>query len=224
MPRYKKHFWVALAVFCLTFGSMTGRAFAGIEVGDEGEDVKQIQLKLKQYGYRINNIDGEFGSQTRMALINFQKDIGIKADGKVDNQTYRILFKKDLPQMDFGSPRMGEMIRMAMRYRGVPYAFGGTSPYGFDCSGFTQYMFRQVGVQLPRMADAQYYYGRPVSRSNLQPGDLVFFETYEAGPSHVGIYIGNNQFIAANSSTGVAVASIYDPYYWGPRYLGARRY
>ncbi len=211
----------------LLFSSMfiNSRALASsIEVGDSGDEVREIQIKLKQYGYKIDKIDGEFGSQTRMAVLNFQKDIGLDAPGKVDKITYRVLFKKNMPEQAAGSGNFAEMIRIALRYRGVPYAFGGTSPYGFDCSGFTQYVFRQIGVDLPRMADAQYYSGRAVSKSNLMPGDLVFFETYEAGPSHVGIYMGNGQFVAANSSTGVAVASIYDPYYWGPRYLGARRY
>lgn len=212
-----------LFLICLLTNIQLVKASA-IEVGDSGDDVREIQVKLKQYGYKLDKIDGDFGSQTRMAVLNFQKDIGIEGEGKVNQQTYRILLKKNLPEPAVGSPRLSDMLRIAMRYRGVPYSFGGTSPYGFDCSGYTQYVFRQIGVSLPRMADEQYYSGRPVSRSNLQPGDLVFFETYEPGPSHVGIYIGNGEFVGANSSTGVAVASIYDPYYWGPRYLGARRY
>ena len=114
------------------------------------------------------------------------------------------------------------MIQTSFQYIGVPYWFGGNTPRGFDCSGFTRYVFANIGINLPRMADGQYAIGRPVSTERLQSGDLVFFETYEPGPSHVGIYIGNGQFISATSSRGVAVADMFG-HYWGERYLGARR-
>ena len=104
---------------------------------------------------------------------------------------------------------------------GVPYAFGGTSRSGFDCSGYTQYVFNGSGIQLPRTASSQFSVGSSISRGNLQAGDLVFFATYEKGPSHVGIYIGGGSFIHA-SNKGVRTASLSDNYYAG-RYLGARR-
>ena len=100
--------------------------------------------------------------------------------------------------------------------------FGGTTPSGFDCSGYTRFVFAKAGINLPRLADEQYMMGKSVSKANLQPGDLVFFETYEPGASHSGIYIGNGQFISATSSRGVAVASLMGGY-WGERYLGAKR-
>ena len=127
------------------------------------------------------------------------------------------------------------VIRRGGSQIGVPYSWGGgtlTGPgpgvdydagkMGYDCSGFTRYVFANIGINLPRMADGQYAIGRPVSTERLQSGDLVFFETYEPGPSHVGIYIGNGQFISATSSRGVAVADMFG-HYWGERYLGARR-
>ena len=110
----------------------------------------------------------------------------------------------------------------SMNYLGVPYVFGGTTPNGFDCSGYVRYVFANAGVYLPRTADAQYEVGYSVSTSELVPGDLVFFSTYEPGPSHVGIYLGDGDFINASSSQGVSVASLYSSY-WGSCYIGARR-
>ncbi|MFV8826369.1 peptidoglycan-binding protein [Alkalihalobacterium sp. APHAB7] len=103
---------------------------------------------------------------------------------------------------------------------GTPYVWGGTTPKGFDCSGFVQYVFKNQGVNIPRTVAQQWAAGTSVSKPSV--GDLVFFETISSGPSHNGIYIGNNQFIHSGSSTGVIVASLNNSY-WAPRYLGAKR-
>ena len=111
-----------------------------------------------------------------------------------------------------------------MRHMGVRYRWGGMSPRGFDCSGLIGYVMRSVGVRLPRTAAELYVSGRPVSTNELRVGDIVFFETTRPGPSHAGIYIGNDQFIHASSGFGrVTVTSMDYPYY-RPRYLGARRF
>ena len=113
-------------------------------------------------------------------------------------------------------------VNIAYDYLGVPYVWGGTTPNGFDCSGFTKYVFNQMGVTLNRTAASQLKNGYTVT--NLQTGDLVFFtNTYatSAAASHVGIYIGNNQFIHA-AGGGVKVTSM-DHEYYAPRYIGARR-
>lgn len=115
------------------------------------------------------------------------------------------------------------IIASAKKHLGVRYVFGGTTPSGFDCSGFLRYVFNENGIQLPRTASEQYNVGTPVAKSALQKGDLVFFETYKRGPSHSGIYLGDGTFISATSSKGVAIVSLNDPYYWGPRYIGAKR-
>ncbi|MBD5653827.1 MAG: C40 family peptidase [Candidatus Eremiobacteraeota bacterium] len=112
------------------------------------------------------------------------------------------------------------LTRNAMRFIGTPYAFGGTSASGFDCSGYVQHVFAMLGIALPRTADAQFYAGRR-TRGGIVSGDLVFFQTYEPGPSHVGIYIGAGKFIHS-SSHGVMISRLSD-HYWANRYLGAKR-
>jgi len=114
------------------------------------------------------------------------------------------------------------LTRDALRFLGVPYVFGGTSSGGFDCSGYVQHVFAMVGLHIPRTADAQYYAGSHVAKASMAPGDLVFFQTYEPGPSHVGIYLGNGRFAHASSSHGVMVSSLSDSY-WSARYIGAKR-
>jgi cell wall-associated NlpC family hydrolase len=113
------------------------------------------------------------------------------------------------------------LTRNAMRFIGTPYVFGGTSPSGFDCSGYTQHIFAMLGIHLPRTADAQFYSGRRI-QGEMSVGDLVFFQTYEPGPSHVGIYLGGGRFIHS-SSHGVMVSRLSDSY-WSSRYLGAKRF
>lgn len=113
-----------------------------------------------------------------------------------------------------------EIVSTARKYVGTPYVWGGTTPSGFDCSGFVQYVFAQHGINLPRTSSEMYEMGTPVS--DPQAGDLVFFSTYEPGVSHVGIYLGNGQFISSTSSSGVQIVSMDNPY-WASRYIGARR-
>jgi cell wall-associated NlpC family hydrolase len=116
------------------------------------------------------------------------------------------------------------LTRNAMRFLGVPYVFGGTSTSGFDCSGYVQHVFAMLGRSIPRTADAQYYAGKQIAggSGHMVAGDLVFFQTYTEGPSHVGIYLGNDRFVHASSSRGVTVSSLHD-HYWQAHYLGAKR-
>lgn len=145
------------------------------------------------------------------------------ADGLVGPTTYTALMGRSMPEVSRGSNYISRrVIANSMNYIGVPYVFGGTSPSGFDCSGYVRYVFANAGIYLPRTADAQYEVGTPISRAELVPGDLVFFSTYEYGPSHVGIYLGDGNFINASSSRGVAIDSLYSGY-WGSCYIGARR-
>jgi len=121
----------------------------------------------------------------------------------------------------------GDVASYAMQYVGHPYVYGGTTPGGFDCSGFVQYVYAQHGIHLPRTAAEQYSttYGIEVaSMYDLAPGDIMFFvNTSTAGISHVAIYTGNGRMVHAISyETGVGVSDIWDPY-WVNHYYGAIR-
>jgi len=118
------------------------------------------------------------------------------------------------------SASSGSVVGYAQQFLGVPYVWGGTSPSGFDCSGFVQYVYAHVGVSIPRTSQAQFGAGTAVSQSNLQPGDLVFFHDDGSGPGHVGMYIGGGNIIHA-PHTGDVVKIVPLSYMSG--YCGARR-
>lgn len=116
------------------------------------------------------------------------------------------------------------VINTAQQYMGVPYVWGGSTPAGFDCSGFTQYVLKQNGITIPRTAAEQYQAGVSILKSNLKVGDLVFFTTYKPGASHVGFYMGDGKFIHASSGAKqVTISELSEPYYT-QKYIGARRY
>ena len=119
----------------------------------------------------------------------------------------------------------GSVVQAAYAFRGTRYVMGGTSRSGFDCSGFVRIILGATdGVALPRTAMEQYEHGTPVSQAEAQPGDLVFFKnTYKAGISHVGIYVGGGQFVhAANAHKGVRADSLNSSYYQA-HFAGIRR-
>ena len=119
-----------------------------------------------------------------------------------------------------------EIADYALQFVGYPYVYGGSSPKGFDCSGFTSYVYKQFGITINRTASTQLDNGTPVSMSELQPGDLVMFKKSGTGSkraSHVGIYIGNNQFVHASTPTVGVIVSDMDSAYYGTGFVGARR-
>lgn len=124
-----------------------------------------------------------------------------------------------------GDPIGDAIVAEGLRYVGLPYVWGGTTPDGFDCSGFTHYVLTQVfGYNFTRSLEVQATSGEHVDPANLVPGDLVFFQnTYTWGLSHTGIYIGDGQFVHAGSErTGVTISNMWDDY-WSSRYYTARR-
>jgi peptidoglycan DL-endopeptidase CwlO len=122
------------------------------------------------------------------------------------------------PAISAPPAKYGGVVGIAMQYLGTPYVYGGASPSGFDCSGFIMYVYAQVGVSLPHNAAAQYGYGTPVDRSQLQPGDLVFFN----GLGHNGLYIGGGNFIHSPHTGDVVKISSISGWY-SSTWVGARR-
>lgn len=111
----------------------------------------------------------------------------------------------------------------ALALRGAPYRTGGTTPNGFDCSGFVQYVYGRHGVTMPRETREQFRIGRSIRRDELAAGDLVFFSTVAPGASHVGIAIDREQFVHAPSTRGVVRVERLSADYWNRRFVGARR-
>jgi cell wall-associated NlpC family hydrolase len=134
----------------------------------------------------------------------------------------------DQPQPPVSAPQVPAvdgyaLVGTALSLRGTPYRNGGADPTGFDCSGFTQYVFARYGVALPREVRDQFQQGKSVEDGALAAGDLLFFTTTAPGATHVGIAIGGDQFVHAPSSTGVVRVERLSTSYWSARYLGARR-
>jgi cell wall-associated NlpC family hydrolase len=122
------------------------------------------------------------------------------------------------------SERARELVLHARRQIGVRYRYGGSSPQrGFDCSGFVRYVYKQAGIVLPRTTEAMSEIGRALRKRELEPGDLVFFDTRRKPFSHVGIYVGEQRFIHAPARGGVVQLVDMRVRYWHTRYVGARR-
>jgi peptidoglycan DL-endopeptidase CwlO len=220
----KRYMILLLGLACFVFASLGANriaAAATLQEGDAGDRVFAVQLRLIDLGYNVPKATGTYDERTLRAVTTFQKEARLSQTGAVDEITWHFLMDYGKGG-SYGKKDVVRLLNIAMRFGGVPYVWGGETPVGFDCSGFVQYVFGQIGVNLPRTADVQFELGRKILQPDLQPGDLVFFETYEPGASHDGIFVGDGRFIAANSGTGVAVASLADPY-WSTRYLGARR-
>lgn len=128
------------------------------------------------------------------------------------------------PNTTTNSDKGTAIIATTKTFMGVPYVWGGETTSGFDCSSFTQYVMKQNGITLPRTAAEQYEVGTPVDKANLQIGDLVFFTTYKPGASHVGFYMGNQQFIHESSAAKQVTINSLNEAFYTDHYIGARRY
>lgn len=169
---------------------------------ENGRTMVPLRFFAESLGFRVN-----WDEESRtIALASRGGSIAIARDGASAQRSVGV-----------------QMVAVAQRLVGSAYAWGGTGPNSFDCSGFILYVTSQFGLEMPRTSYDMFSVGRPVARDELQPGDLVYFTTYSEGASHVGIYTGDGAFIhAASENVGVTVTPL-DNVWWSPRYLGARR-
>jgi len=181
------------------------------------------------YGEPISlAIEGDY-----FTVVSYYGDwYGIMYEGElafIEKQHLAIPDFIDVPPARFSdsgnSAIVDEIIAKALRYLGTPYRWGGNGPYAFDCSGFVSYVLRPFGVTLPRRSRDMASSGVHVARSDIQPGDLVFFATAGGGTvSHVGMYIGGGQFIHSSTvrSGGVVISNLHSDYFTRT-YVTARR-
>ena len=230
--------------------SSSGSTDSGSSVlrnGDSGEAVSDLQAEMNELTSHSLTVDGIYGPKTESAVTSFQQHEGISVDGVAGPETFGAMdgaessggsssgsseasssdssSSENSGSNDTATSSSGgtveSLISEAESHMGTPYSWGGDQPGAMDSSGFITYTFSQIGIDLPRTHAEYYHHGTDVS--SPQRGDVVFFETYQEGPSHAGIYLGNNEFIHASSSQGVTVDSMSNSY-WEPRYIGAKRF
>lgn len=189
---------------------------ATLSMGMNSSAVVTLQENLRTLGYfTYPTSTGYYGSVTAQAVSSYQTAYTLPATGTADATTQtsiaHALVKKN-------------MVADMWNYQYVPYKWGGATPDGFDCSGFIHFMHTKHGIPSVRTTSAVLFtQGTPVPTDKLMPGDLVFFSLNgDSTISHVGFYIGNNQFMSATSSKGIYPQNIYSSY-WGPKYRGAKR-
>ncbi len=202
-------------------------------VADRAAQKASIEGRLAERQQLLASVEDEIvqlraEERARQAQLVAQARARLQAqqDAALTAQDTATATATDVP--DFSVPaaplpdgsKASQVIAIAMQYLGVPYQWGGASPaQGFDCSGLIMYAYAQIGISLPHNAAMQFSYGTPVSREELQPGDLVFFD----GLGHNGMYIGGGQFIhAPHTGDVVKISGIYEDWY-ASKWVGARR-
>ncbi|MCI9889364.1 peptidoglycan-binding protein [Micrococcales bacterium 31B] len=169
-----------------------------LKVGAQGPAVVTLQTQLNQFGANLS-VDGDFGTATLNAVKNFQAANGLTADGVVGLATQAKLEDASSKQITRPAPpsadaKRQEILTIARSLLGIYYVWGGTTPAGFDCSGYTQYVYRAAGITIPRTSDQQVAAGRVIPRSEAKPGDLVA-SGVPGNWHHIGIYAGGNMII-----------------------------
>lgn len=219
-----------------------------ITPGMKSTNVEIVQKALSYFDYYEGNIDGIYGPLTLQALqlaedehdLEFVSEVTVQSLEAIYNdveeeQEAEVTAAKEQtedPSTEESEaeevastqvetyPDNNNIVKHALDYIGTPYEWGGTSPSGFDCSGFLQFVFEEDDQTIPRTVSEIWNFSTPVDQPSV--GDIVFFETYKAGPSHAGIYMGDGKFIHAGESRGVEVSDLEQDY-WKERYIGANR-
>lgn len=234
MPK-KRYAIPTLFVFILllsfSFNTITASAYSQtLKKGMSGSEVSELQAALKTMGFLDVAPTGYFGSITEDALIKMQARYGLEKDGIAGQAVFSVIEKQPAQKSSRGSfdrsDKRQQIIDTAKKYLGVPYVWGKAGPSGFDSSGLIWYVFGKNDITLPRVSFDMYKEGTPISKDELLPGDIVFFQGYAKGPSHATIYAGNGNFIHSPSTgKNVSIGRLFeDEYYWSSRFYGARRY
>ncbi len=198
-------------------------------VSEQAAQKQSIESQLAEQNQLLASVKDEIAAmraeeQRRQAALAVQAraraqaaQLAAQAQADAAQQTYDTAVVAPTYDADIPAARYGGVVGIALQYLGIPYVWGGSSPStGFDCSGFTSYVFAQIGVYLPHHAASQYGMGTPVPYDQLAPGDLVFF----SGLGHVGLYIGGGQFVhAPHTGDVVRISSLAEH----GSYVGARR-
>ena len=225
--------FIMSAVLAGAFFAGPALSEASFSMGDRGNDVREMQVALAQQGFS-GGTSGVFGPKTLASVQAYQLANRISSPSGnfygvagpstlsslgISSNSGTVTVSRNTQIGNATTSSLSGIIDTARSLTGTSYLWGGTTTRGFDCSGFIQYSFAQNGQSLPRTVSEMWSAGTSVSSPRV--GDLVFFET-RVGPSHAGIYLGNNKFIHAGASTGVTISDMNSPY-WSGTYLGAKR-
>lgn len=212
-----------------TTASRSSSASSALKSGMKGSAVSALQKNLKILGFMSISPTGYFGSLTKTAVIRFQKKYGITPDGIAGPKTLgkisNLLGSRTTSSRGSSGSAAQDIVDYAKRFTGVKYVWGGDSPEGFDCSGFVSYVYKKFGINLDHSAAGQATQGTTVRKADLEPADLVFFDTNGGhnGINHVGIYIGGGRFIHASSGCSYVTISDITGGFYSDTYMTAKR-
>jgi peptidoglycan hydrolase-like protein with peptidoglycan-binding domain len=203
-----------------------------LRYGSSGEAVKALQLRLKELGFFGGTGTGYYGDVTRAAVVSFQTANGLTADGVAGPITHNRAFSGNASTAGAAAQAApaasaAAIAEIALGQVGKPYALGTQGPETFDCSGLAYYAMTQAGFSVTRMSAAAYFTNSAWASvggiASLQKGDLIFFRSETSSSiTHMGIYIGDNQFVHASSGQAKVMVSTLTTY-WTNLYMGARR-
>lgn len=227
----------AAKILVRVFDTQKSRENWDMDLATENQEIKDFDaiarcyqpyvLRVFDHGWISGFPDGKFKpehhitrAQASVMIVNSMEEEAAASLARA-----RAIMEELLTRQQEEEAALRESIlETALALQGTPYRFGGSTPAGFDCSGFVRYVLNQHGISVPHSSAAIYQGVERISFAELKTGDLVFFRGYRPGPSHVGIYTGNGYFIHAPSSgRTVSLERVDDPYYWGSRQISAAR-